>query len=380
MRVASAGLGLTVLTLAVRLAWFPVTRHRFDGHEADYLAVFEGAAWEGSTRLVPALAGLYQALGWLFDSPWVLVGLSVLAGLVTVLAVAGWAGRRFGFVPGVVAGALVALSPEHAAWSLSAYNVALPHALLAVALWVGTDERERVRWAGTALYALACSMRMELAFLAPFVALMAGWRASIGALGGLAGIAVMGTAPELRPVSQVLPINVQLVAFLGPCLVPALVGASRRTVALLGAALGVHLVGSCFDDYGARHALLGAVALIGVVAGLEDRRKWVVWGLALLASLWSVYQTADSYYVRSFDVPELGPPPPCDPILDDPLAEGSHWDDWPADPCWGEEFVHHAWTSRALQDRSLRMHTAYVLEPIGVEHLPGGPRVIYSVR
>lgn len=377
MRVAWAGAGLTLIALGVRLGVFPVQAHRFDGHEADYLAAFQGQDWTASTHLMPALAAPYQALGWLFDSSWALVGVNVVAGLVTVLAVAAWAHRRFGFQAGVVAGALVALAPEHAAWSLSAYNVAIPHALLAVALWAGASRKP---WAGLPLYALACTMRVDLAFLAPVVAWMAGWRTALGALGALAALPLMDTAPTLRPLGRVLPVNLWLVAFLGPALVPAILGVTRRTAPLLVAAAYVHLVGACFDDYGARHALLGGVALIAVVAGQDDRRRWPIWGLALAWSAVSLVDVSQRYYVRSLPVPELGPPPACDPILDDPIADGSHWDAWPETPCWGEEFIHHAWTSRGLHDRATRMHTAYDLEPIGVEHRPGGARIVYAVR
>ena len=365
--------------LLVRLVGFPLERLRFDGHEAEYIAAFQGAGWEASTRVMPTLAAFYEALGWVFESTWAPVGVNVVAGVVTVLAVAAWAERRWGFEAGVLAGALMVFSPEHAAWSLSAYNVAIPHAFLAVAICLGEREGPQ-KWAAIAAYGVACSIRMELMFLAPVVGLLGGWRTMAGAVGGLVGVAVMETAPALRPLSVVLPINVQLVGFLGPCVLAALLGASQRTAQLLGAALLVHIVGACFDDYGARHALLGGVALIGVVAGCDDRRRWFIWLFALGWSVVGTWNVADRFYVRDMPVPQLAPPPDCTPILDDPVAAGSHWDAWPDDPCWGEEFHHHAWTSRGLHDRATRMHTAYVLEPIGVEQLPGGPRVIYSVR
>ena len=385
MRKATAQLGILLLAVFVRTRWIPLARHRFDGHEADYLAVFQGAEWEGTTRLYPVLAGFYAGLGALFDDGNVLLVVNIAAGVGTVVAVGWVVQQRYGEWPGVAAGLLLALSPEHAAWSMSAYNVAIPQLLAVSACAVGaTDHRVR-RWLGVPLYALACTMRMELALLAPVVGVLGGWRTALGALGGLAGLGVADTAPAMRDLRTVLPVNLQLIAFLGPCVLPAALSASRRTLDLFGAALLVHIVGACFDDYGARHALLGTVALVAVVAGVPDRRFYLVVPLAVVLSAVSVHGLSERYYASAEDfaatLDELPPPPDCGEVLDDPLDDASHWNrPWPDAPCWGEEHIHHAWTSRGLQDRALRMHTAYVLEPLGVLQLPGGPRRVYSIR
>lgn len=383
MRRTTVGLGVLLLAFFARVWWIPMSRHRFDGHEADYLAVFQGGDWTGTTRLYPALAGFYAGLGALFSDPGVLLGVNVLAGLGTVFCGAFVVRQRYGDLAGLAAGLLLALSPEHAAWSTSAYNVSIPHFLVVAGCALGVLEG-RWRWAGIPLYALACAMRVELALLAPVVAVLGGWRTAIGALGALGAWPVLDTSPALRDLRTVLPVNLQLIAFLGPCVVPAALAASRRTLDLLGAALLVHIVSACFDDYGARHALLGTVALIAVVAGVPGRRFFVVVPLALLLSAVSLHGLSKRYYATAEDFRATLDAPRvegCPEVLDDPLDERSHWNrPWPDGACWGEEHHHYAWTSRGLQDRALRMHTAYQLEPYGILELGGGPRMLWTIR
>lgn len=367
---------LTRLTL-------PLYRHKFDGHEGDYLRVFLGEDLDASTRLYPVLAGFYSLLGLLSDNPWTLVFVNLAAGVATVGLIGLAVGRRFGVAEGLAAATLMALSPTHIFWSASAYNVALPHLLLAGAL-------AAPRWWGVGLYALACTMRVELALLAPAMAL---WNPRLlpGALGALACWGLMDTAPEMRPVSLVWPVNLQLTSLLGPLgtwpgLLVVALAAHKRAILLLPAALWVHLVGASFDDYGSRHALLGTAFLIAAVAVAPGWRRWML-APALALSLWHTHQLRTWYYapVETYRVqlPEvLEEPPACTELMDDPLMEASHWNHreaWPEDACWGEEAIHRAWTSRGLQDRALRMRVAYDPELIGVLDLPGGPRAMYRI-
>ena len=375
--IAELALVAVAATLA-RGVWLPLERHRFDGHEADYLAAFQGAVLEPSTRHMPLLAGAYRALGRLTDAPEALLAVNVLAGVVTVVAGATLA-RREGRLG---TGLLLALGPTLVFWSASAYHVALPLAFAVAGAAVGG-------WGGAVLYAIACANRLELALLAPAIVALGGWRPALGAIGAVAGWPLLDSAPALVPVSLTLPANLQLPDFLGALgeplgLLVVALAVRRRTLPLLGAAVWVHLVGSCFDDYGTRHGLLGAVCL-AVLVGSSGRWWAVVAGIA-----WSAWRTsivATWFYAPQpvFDatVPSLGPPPACTEVLDDPLAEASHWgvrDAWPEGTvCWGEERIHRAWTSRALQDRALRMHRLYAPEPLGVLRLESGPRIVYEV-
>lgn len=381
-RLASAA-GLALLATLVRTLGLPLSRHRFDGHEGDYLRVFQGEVLEGSTRLYPLLAGLYQGLGALTQDSRVLLALNILAGVLTVLAGAAFVDKRLGAHAGLLAGLLLALSPTHVFWSASAYNVAIPQALLVGACALGVLEHKVWRWAGIPLYALACGMRAELALLAPAVALLAGWRTALGAAGLALAWPVLDTSPSLHSPWTVLPLNLRLLPWLGAALPFALIGANKRALPWLGAALYVHLLGSCFDDYGSRHALFGVLAVAGALgAGFEGwRRGLAVPALLLsLAGCWLVHQR---YYASAQDyaatlVPQ-DPPPACGEVLDDPLLPESHWKGLPERPCWGQEHHHWAWTSRGLMDRALRMHMAYDLEPIGVLQRPGGPRQVYAI-
>lgn len=371
-----------LLALALRLG-LPLERHVFDGHERAYLAAFLGEPVSGSLQVYPLLAGLYAFLGRLTNNPQALLWLNVAAGSFTALFAGFWVRRRWGDAAGLGAALLVALSPTHAFWSATAYNVAIPQLLLLAACAAG-------RW-GAPLYALACAMRVELALLAPAVGLVAGWPCALGALGALA---VQADPPPLRPLWVTLPANLPLTTFLGPLgtlpgLLLVALATRRDTLPLLLAAAWTHCVAACFDDQGTRHELFGAACLAALVAAATGWRRLATLG-AVGLSVYGMFQLHGDYFAPAerfaARVPALGPPPEgCVEVLDDPLDARSHWnlrqDGWPKTPvCWGEEAIHDAWTSRGLQDRALRMRRLYALEPVGVLRLPGGPRVLYRVR
>lgn len=397
---ALAAVALGVVAVYLRAGLIPFRRHLYDGHELDYLRVFQGAELGDSTRLYPTLAWLYRQLGAISDDPNLLLWLALAVGVATVGAAGVAVGRRFGERAGWIAAILVAASPAHAFWSTSAYNVALPQLLLVSAIAARG-------WTGAALYACACLFRVELMLLAPAVAVMAGadsrahWkraRIALGALGGLALIPLLETAPPLHSPLTVLPVNLLIPHYLGPLgttygVIIVLLTVERRSLSWLLAAAWVHLVGSCFDDYGWRHGLLGGLALIGVVA--SDRK--LLWGplaiCALAVSLVGLKDVARWYYapaadfettLRGRDLPALTEPLDCHEILDDPLDPRSHWfaqTDWPdGEVCWGEEAIHYTWNSRGLMTRRLRMHRVYTLTPRGVLKTPGGPRLYYTVE
>ncbi len=376
---------LVLAAVGVRAVWIPLDRHVFDGHEADYLSAFLGAPWTGSTRLYPLLAGFYGLLGKIWADPRFLLGVNIAAGIATVLAIGLWIGRRHGPRAGWWVATLLAFSPVHAFWSTSAYNVAIPHALLAVALALGS-------WGGAVFYALACAVRLELALLAPAIALLGDRRVAIGALGAAVAWPLLEHTAQLHPAALVWPANVPMTQYLGPLgeplgLLLAALAINRRSWPLAVAAVWTHLTSAAFDDYGYRHALFGGTCLAALVATGTGWRRWLpIPAFALLALGTSL--VARDYYLPMdafvATLPDLGEPPPCTEILDDPLHRDSHWAHRRNPPaglvCWGEERIHRAWTSRGLQDRTQRMHSLYELQPIGILEKPGGPRLVYEVR
>ena len=117
-----AAIAIGLLALIVRLAVVPSwDRLAFEGHEALYLQAFRGGDVPASTQAYPLLTALYRLLGWVSQEPLVMVGLSVIAGVAAVLGAAVWIGRWIGPTAGIWAGVLVALLPEHAAWSTSSF-------------------------------------------------------------------------------------------------------------------------------------------------------------------------------------------------------------------------------------------------------------------
>ncbi|MEC8423667.1 MAG: hypothetical protein VX000_07810, partial [Myxococcota bacterium] len=253
----------------------------FVGHEDLLLRAFAGQPPDASAQAWPAAIGLHQAAGLLTNDPRILVAIAALSGAAAAVLAAIWAGRRFGTVAGVWTGILVALLGEHAAWSTSTYPVIHGHMLLMAGLVV------RNRLGAGALLAAAASLRPDLAPLA--------------LLGGLPGLAALPVAaaqllflPGPTPTDPMVALgaNLPMLRFLGPpVLVLGLVALrDRRAWPVLGAAILTHLLGSCFADYGARHALLGGVALC-VLGGAAAARTRHVLGIVIAVGL--AWDTAD---------------------------------------------------------------------------------------
>ncbi len=384
-RSLGTALTLALTALAVRVLWLPLERHVFDGHEADYLAAFQGTDWTASTRLYPLLAGAYEVLGHLWGDPRLLLAVNQAAGVMTVVAAAAWARKRWGDRSGVAVGLALALSPVHVFWSASAYNVAIPQALVVGGLALGG-------WRGAACFGLASAMRLELALLAPALALLGRPKVALGALGALPALPLLEHTAALVPAHQVWWPNLRLTLFLGPLgeplgLILVALSLTRRSWRLLLAALWVHATAAAFDDYGYRHGLFGGLCLVAACCVGTGWRRWLTLPVLLILA-WGTQDIATKYYLpqEDFDatLPELPPPPACEEMMDDPLVENSHWRTRRSPPtglsCWGEERIHRAWTSRGLHARSARMHALYDLEPVGLLRLPGGPRLIYAVR
>jgi len=370
--------------VGIRLLAVPTwSRLAFEGHEALYLAAFEGAEVPASTQAIPLLTFLYKWVGVLTTDSRALILLSALAGGAAVVGAAVWIGRWVSPTAGLWTGVLVALLPEHAAWSTSAYNVILPHALLIWAFALGG-------WRAFVLIGLAASLRIELGLIA--VAL--GWPA----VGGLAGLFWGLETPPISDPSLAFLLNLPMVAYLGPpVLLLGVVGLrDRRTWSLLAIALWVHLVGAAFDDYGARHGLLGGVALCGIVAATATWSRTVlpvtvaaglIWGLRDLHTTWNADESEVGAPLEAVasDLPAL--PSACVQVVDEPPLQGqaqrSHFAYFSGGitaDCvvWGEEFWHRRWNSRSLHDRALRMRVLYRMTPIAaVRPSGGGPVRIY---
>jgi hypothetical protein len=341
----------------------------FVGHEDLLLRAFSGDAPDPSSQAWPLAIALAQGLGLLTHDPRALLVVSVVSGALAAVGVAAWTGRHFGRVAGLWAGVLVALLAEHAAWSTSAYPVMPAHALLVGAFVV------RSRWGAALLIGLACSLRPDLA---P-VALLRGLPGLVGLPVAAAWVLLLPT-PSLTSPLQALSVNWPMVRYLGPpVLALGVLGlGDRRAWGLLGAALLVHVAGSGFADYGARHALLGGVVMCALVGVAADRWGHIV-GLAVALGLASdtasVARVWHHPVVPAAATLDLGPPPPdCVEVTEEPPIPGQplpsylqHWRGELVADCvmWGEEDQHSAWTSRGLRDRALRMRTLYQLEPLG---------------
>jgi hypothetical protein len=312
---------------------------------------------------------LWRALGMLTDDPRALVWLSAIAGSWVAVVAWLWTRRNFGLAAGLWAGAAVILLPEHVAWSTSAYNVILPHALLATAFIL----RDRWAWIWVAL---AVALRVDLLV----VALLRG-------VPGLAGVVsaawVLWALPMPSPVEPwgALSANWPVVSFLGPAVLAlSLVGLrDRRLWPLFAAVAWVHLSGSLFDDYGSRHALMGGVLLCVVVGVVATRHRTAqVLGLVVLIGLGlGTSDLAQRWHQRvppaaaGLDLPSLDPG--CVEVTEEPPLDGqpmpSHmlflWGELTADcVVWGEESWHGMWSSRGLRDRARRMRTLYRMEPV----------------
>ena len=379
----SHALALFLAALVVRLGWMPTwSRLVFEGHESLYRDAFLGEPVRASTQAYPVLIGIYQALGQFSQDERALVVFSAVVGALAVLGSAVWVGRIFSPRAGLWTGVLVTLLPEHVAWSTSAYNVILPQALIVWALVF----RGRL---GFVLCALAVSMRVELVLLTPLVGLR-------GVLGGISGVGVLIawgiTFTHVRDAGLAFDFNWPMFRYLGPpVLLLSLAGLhSKKGWLLFAAALWVHAVGAGFDDYGSRHALLGGVALCGLVA--TARSVWipviatVALGVGTIDLAQSWHAPDDGAVAREAEKLS-GPPAGCVEVTDEPPVSGqalpSHVRFFRAEidsDCvmWGEEFWHRSWSSRGLNDRATRMKTIYTMKPVGaLKPRNGGPVRLY---
>lgn len=343
-------------------------RQVFDGHERLLFDAFLGQPPTPSSQAWPLSVLLHQLMGWVTDDPRAPLLLATVLGSLTAVWIAAAVRRHAppdrALLAGMSAGMLVAVLPEHVAWSTSATPVVHGLACLAAAFAV------RARVARLLFAALAAAFRPELAIPAVFL----GWSGGAAVAVAAVQVAVLGGPPgaSLWPV---LRVNLPLVVFLGPASLglALLAVRDRTTMALAGLVVVVHCVGACFSDYGSRHALPAAVALCALAA-LDHRKPWLplVVGIGLLPALFDLrgrwhhrdaHPSAEAYIT----VPE-----DCVEISDEPMIPGQPRPSWVAlaagtvaAPCvvWGEAPEHTEWSSRGLLDRARRMRATWVLSP-----------------
>lgn len=390
-------LGVFVASLLVRLVWVADWRvyederglaRVFDGHERHLLRSFvEGTLADPSPQHHPLVGMGAAALGTLGEDPRLLLCVAALAGALTAVAVMVAVEREVGTPAGLWAGLFVALLPDHAAWSTSAYPV-----VFGVACLAGGFAATRPVPAGLCL-ALAALLRPELALLAPF----RGWP-GLGALGGLTVYLLwLGGPPGGgSALSAVWLGNLQLFAFVGPGVLAAGalgLGAPRAGWLLL-AALVAFLGGAAFDDLGPRHLLGGGLALCAL-AGIAVQRRGLLVAAVVTVGLGLGVQDRAARWVRLVDLSSEArdlpaPDPACLVVSDEPVLAGqpepSHWTLWTAPPpasrcvLWGEEPVHRMWSSRALWPRARRMRTLYDPVPVAAVRVPGGWRLYHRLQ
>jgi hypothetical protein len=341
-------------------------RQVFDGHERLLYEALVGRSPGWSSQAWPASVELHRGLGLLTADPRAMLLLPAILGALTAVFVAV-AVRRHREGPtawrhGLAAGLLVAVLPEHVAWSTSAVPVVHGLACLTAAAAVRSVGLRAV------FLGLAAAFRPELAVPALFFGLP-----------GLAAVAVAGAQlffvgrPPGADLWPVLRVNLPLLFFVGPPLLGlSLLALRDRTTGLLaGAAATVHLVGASFSDYGARHALPAGIALCAL-ASLDPRKPWLplVVGLGLLPALVDLqgrWHTPESAPQADLSVDlAVG----CTELTEEPPVPGQPLPSWVAlvggdldAPCvtWGEAPEHTEWSSRGLRDRSRRMHATWTL-------------------
>lgn len=307
----TAGL-LFGIAAAVRLAWIPISRHQYDGHEAEQLAWFLGERLPGAGDSLAY--PLNQWWWWLWGvvlpaDERLPLWISAVVGSAGVCAVAGVVGMLAGRRAAWMAGLMAALHPTHAAWSSSAYNVVLPHAFGALALlFVVVAHRRRapvLLWSAVGAGALALAGRLDGGIVAVPCAMLAlrwfsvrQWAAPAG-IGALVGVGCVwdvlgaGPLPGAEERWSSLSNNMPILVYFSPvdswvalAVLSVLAwGAWRQdrwtTVAMAVLVVGCHLLMSSFDDYGARHTL---PALVGIAwfVGAGAARLHAVGGVGFL--------------------------------------------------------------------------------------------------
>ncbi len=348
-------------------------RRVFDGHERLLIEAFAGSPPTPSPQAWPSAIALHQGLGLLTQDPRAPLLLATLLGALTASLVSRGVRQRTDLAGGALAGLLVAALPEHIAWSTSAIPIVHGTTALVAAFVV------RPAWARVLLAMVAAGFRPELAVPAVFLGLpgLAALPVAIGQL------LALGAPPE-NALLPALQVNLPLLGMLGPAVLGlVLIGIKGRTSGALAIlALVAHIVGSSFADYGARHAMVGSLALCAL-AGWLPKRAWLA-PLLLAALIAESHSLTAIWHTRSSppQLPSTASDAGCVEISDEPPVPGQPRPSWVAwvdgqvdAPCavWVEAPEHGEWSSRGLRDRAHRMHTRWELSPVST-HAPGHGR------
>jgi len=314
IRITPLMVGLGVAALAVRLWWVPALEaHTFDGHEAEYWDLFRGmrAPTRGGTVMIPAMQWVWWLLGHIMPAwsklPVIFMG---LVGVASIGLVGGTFGLLGGRLSGLVAALLLVVSPAHAAWSSSAYNVILPFFFCSVATFAAAWSTRQATvsfplmlWVGTSLV-LAVSTRMDTGMVGLLVVV---WVLAEGQAGStvwdrLRSWSGAGLLTILLAVACVWPMiwpgglpgdgersvaffnNITFIEVYGPfggdlglavLLLAVIIVARARVMLALSLVVFVvfhHLLMATFDDFGERHALVVLPAFAGIL-GLAARHR-----------------------------------------------------------------------------------------------------------
>ena len=353
-------------------------RRVFDGHERMLFEALLGQPPAPSSQAWPLSIAVHQALGWLSSDPRAPLLLATVLGSLTPVFVA-MAVRRYAptgsqLWAGLSAGLLVAILPEHVAWSTSATPVAHGLACLTAAF------AARALPLRLLLGAFAAAFRPELAIPAMFL----GWAGGAALVVAALQLLILGGPPGAA-LWPVLRVNLWMLGFIGPATLGFgfLAVHNRATAALAALGVLVHIVGSCFSDYGARHALVAALALCALSA-LDGRKPWlpVLVGVGFLPALLDTHARWHHRAEHPPTVAEVHGSEACLEISDEPPVPGQPRPSWVAlasgelsASCvaWGEAPEHTEWSSRGLRDRSLRMKLMWDLAHLETVD-PGGGR------
>ena len=344
-RVAPWAVVIGLLAILVRVVVLPVSRHIFDGHEAEYLDIYRGdlALSQGGTMLYPAVQWLYAGMGHLLSSEWGLLGISLLASVVSIVALSAAVSLMSTRRVGLASGALLSLWATHAFHASSAYNIALPNMFAVIALYAimsavsidahGAARRSRreVVWLGIlsgAALALAVSTRLESLLAAPFALTIIAfakakniklWGPGVllgAALGVWAILMVLygGETPGSESRALSFANNIGNFAYWAPfdSLLGAVVLGSgfllglyrwpKLFVSVFVTAVVVHVSLSTFDDYGSRHvALFSWLAVIPAAALVVDKRGWLLLVAAAFMLSVQLSEVSTLYYQSEED-------------------------------------------------------------------------------
>lgn len=341
--------GVVLAGVARALAIPALTRHVFDGHEADYYDVWRGVSsgMGQGYRASDWMHFLYGTLGPLFGgSGEALVILTLILSLFTLILMWMWVRDLSGSDPaGLWAVALLAVDPVHGFWASSAYNVQLPLSMSLLALVALERTIRRPSMPGMALVGVAFGAAVAARSEALLVAIPLLWRALthlprlardrrllgvslltlpavvwpiLSGMRGLSGQSNSAYMQEmfeqqvwmldyLRPWGEVWAVAGLLVC---SALLWRLQPTLRSTLGMLWSIpLVHHLTYALFDDYDFRHTLLPRVALVaivamGIVAGKSFALRlpaFAVWNGVLVSLMLGLQDVSHRYYAGPED-------------------------------------------------------------------------------